>query len=493
MAAPAFLGAFDFGLLALAGPRIADAVGATGAAYPWLFSTSSFAYGACVIPAAAVTARLGPARALRLGLTIAPLGLLALAAASAARSRWPDGRCSGSAERSRPRRRWPCSRRSRTPATRRSAAATLGGAVGGGFAAGALLAGAPSWRAVLVALAAACLLVAARRAARHGYAEAERARLGAAIVASRLATTARGRAVVPGAAPSAHRGSAPPRGRGSRRFARRRRPPRRSTREPVRGSAWLAFAIVVAAFALALVARGRLVGLVAAGALAVVGLRRASSWLPRLRAPLVRACARRRRDDGQRRERDDPRRGRARRPGDVGCVARRVRPGGAAGRAAARCSSRGGPAAPSPPRPELTVQAAGLAALAAAFALDLPASIVAPAIVAFGIGHVAANAGAAGAVAGVPGPAAVGALLVAAQYLGGGIAPVLIVGRGRTRRSGCSRRRWSPLSARRRLLASLAVVVRASRCFGGRNLVCPAAQGSDRMTRRPSESACERR
>ena len=42
--APAFLAAFDFGFMVLAGPQVGADL-AAGDAYPWLFSAASFAYG----------------------------------------------------------------------------------------------------------------------------------------------------------------------------------------------------------------------------------------------------------------------------------------------------------------------------------------------------------------------------------------------------------------------------------------------------------------
>ena len=51
-------------------------------AYPWLFSASSFAYGAAVMPAAALAARLGPERGLAFGLAGVAAGAGTLAAAS---------------------------------------------------------------------------------------------------------------------------------------------------------------------------------------------------------------------------------------------------------------------------------------------------------------------------------------------------------------------------------------------------------------------------
>lgn len=397
VAAPAFLGAFDFGLLAIAGPRVADAVGATGPAYPWLFSTSSFAYGACVIPAAALTARVGPSRALALGLMVAPLGLLALAAADAPELAFAGRALLGVGGALAATAALALLSALTDPAARRSAASALGGAVGGGFAVGALLGGTPSWRVVLIALSLACLVVAA--------------------VALRLARAG----VVHGAQAPAHGGA------GQR--ADRVRAAGGARSSPVRGGAWLALAIVVAGVALARPdGEVVLVGVAVGAGLAVVGLRRASGWLPRPRGPLARAYLA----------------GAATTASGVsatilagavlasegmsgallGVFGLAVLPGARLARSVARRAGHAVAAAVG-----LLLQGVGLAALAAVFATGLEWPAVAAAIVVFGVGHVAANAGAAGAVTALGGPAAVGALLVAAQYLGGGLAPVVIVGR----------------------------------------------------------------
>ncbi len=72
---PAFLGAFDFGFMVLAGPRLGADVGA-GAAYAWLFSAASFAFGAAVMPATGLRAR-----PLTLGLALAAAGSALVASA----------------------------------------------------------------------------------------------------------------------------------------------------------------------------------------------------------------------------------------------------------------------------------------------------------------------------------------------------------------------------------------------------------------------------
>ena len=78
----------------------------------------------------------------------------------------------------------------------------------------------------------------------------------------------------------------------------------------------------------------------------------------------------------------------------------------------------------------LAVQALGLVALALALSRSGAPLAIAGAVALFGLGHVAANGGAAGAVAALAGPSApaVAALLVAAQYVGGGAGPVLTAG-----------------------------------------------------------------
>ncbi|MDA0184371.1 MFS transporter [Solirubrobacter phytolaccae] len=460
--APAFLGAFDFGLLALAGPRIAAEVGAAGPAYPWLFSASSFAYGAVVLPAAALSARWGPPRALGVGLTVAATGsvLFALAAglplALAGRALFGAGGAmaataalallAGTVD----------------ERTRRAGFAALGGAVGGGFAAGALSAGVPAWRVVVALVAALCVAV-AREAPRLGRGERVslssgparvtpgevRAGLPSAPGGRVAAAQVRGaRAVTPSGRRSPMRVASVARAgwpsRAGRRVAsvearaeRPTEPRRRVASAPVRaalpsGSALLSIGIVLAAVALA--RRESAIALpllAAAGLVAVAGLRRASRWLPRPRGALARVCLA----------------GAATTASGVsatilvgaafaegaaptallGVFGLAVLPG--AWLAAAIGARAGHPAAAAA---GLLVQAAALVGLAAALDASSGWPVLAAAIVAFGVGHVAANAGAAGAVATLAGVAApaVGALLIAAQYLGGGAAPVLIAADG---------------------------------------------------------------
>ena len=72
----------------------------------------------------------------------------------------------------------------------------------------------------------------------------------------------------------------------------------------------------------------------------------------------------------------------------------------------------------------VALQALALGALALAFAASAPVSAVAAALVLFGAGHVAANAGTAAAAL-MGGSAAPAALLIASQYVGAGIGPVV--------------------------------------------------------------------
>ena len=157
---PAFLAAFDFGFMVLAGPRVGADL-AAGGAYPWLFSAASFAYGAAVMPAAT---RLPPSRGLPLGLGLAAAGtgVVALAGALpiALAGRAAFGLGGGIA----------------APAAlallagRRTGFSALGAAVALGFASGALVAASMPWRAALAATAIATATASAaagRRGARR--------------------------------------------------------------------------------------------------------------------------------------------------------------------------------------------------------------------------------------------------------------------------------------------------------------------------------------
>ncbi len=160
--APAFLAAFDFGFMVLAGPRVGADL-AAGDAYPWLFSAASFAYGAAVMPAAT---RLEPSRGLPLGLGIAAAGtaLVALAGALpvAFAGRAAFGLGGGIAA--------PAALATLAALRRRAGFSALGAAVALGFASGALVAAATPWRAALAATAiatAAASAAAGRRGARR--------------------------------------------------------------------------------------------------------------------------------------------------------------------------------------------------------------------------------------------------------------------------------------------------------------------------------------
>jgi MFS transporter, DHA2 family, multidrug resistance protein len=74
------LGALDFGFMTLAGPAIDRELG-LGAAYPWLFSASSFGYGATLVPAGWAVERIGASAVVRAGsaLYVCALVLTALA------------------------------------------------------------------------------------------------------------------------------------------------------------------------------------------------------------------------------------------------------------------------------------------------------------------------------------------------------------------------------------------------------------------------------
>ena len=76
------LGALDFGFMTLAGPAI-DGDLKLGAAYPWLFSASSFAYGATLMLAGWLVDRRGPGVVFRAGLVLYAGGLAVAALAPA--------------------------------------------------------------------------------------------------------------------------------------------------------------------------------------------------------------------------------------------------------------------------------------------------------------------------------------------------------------------------------------------------------------------------
>jgi hypothetical protein len=424
--APAAFGAFDFGLLALAGPAIAPAVGTTGATYPWLFSASSFAYAAAVIPAAALIAKLGPTRALRLGLTGAAVSAGTLAAASGPAAALTARALNGAAGALAATAAIACLAAIPSEPHRRRAFAALGGAVAIGFATGALAASITAWRPVLAAVAALLVLSAA---------------------ATRRADAGRGAGAVPGDGPGGGAGRGPeavrgdgPGGelgrgavaiRGDRTAGRGAADARPAGALGSRlgggleGAAALTGAIVAVAVGLAWAGVPRAVALGVAGVLGSVAVRRARPWLPRRRGPFAAALVA----------------GAATTASGVGgtiLIAPALQAHGVPGavlgvfalavvpgaRLARRLSAGAGPGVAA--AAGLGLQAAGLAAVAGAMSLGTVP--VAAAIVVFGIGHVAANGGAAAAVVAVPGiraPAAA-ALLIAAQYVGGGVGAVLL-------------------------------------------------------------------
>jgi MFS family permease len=381
---PALLGAFDFGFLALAGPRLAPSLGVAGSAYPWLFSTSSFAYGAAVMPAVALTARMGPARVLALGLAGVAAGAGTLAATSGLASTLVARALNGAGGALAAIAALALLAAIAREDQRRTAFAALGGAIALGFAAGALAAGIEQWRVVLgavgvIALASASLAASLRPGG--GSANARGATSGWGTPASVVRLRGGGRltvAILCGAAGIA--------GADAREW-------------------WAIPALGLAA------------------GLGVAALRRATDWLPPHRTALAAAVAA----------------GAATTASGVGAtiliagaLATHHLPGallGAFGLAvlpgsslASRLSQAVG--ARGTAAIGLAVQALGLIAVAAA--LTAGATPVVVAILVFATGHVVANGGSAATVAeaaGAPAAPAVG-LLIAAQYLAGGIGPL---------------------------------------------------------------------
>jgi MFS family permease len=368
---PAALGAFDFGLLALAGPRVAPQVGVDGAAYPWLFSSASFAYGSAVMPAAVLVGRLAPPRALAIGLAAVAAGAVTLAAARGLVPALAARVIAGAGGALAATAALALVSAIADPAARRAGFAAVGSAVAAGFAAGALAAATAHWRLVLVGVAAFTIAV---------------------------ATVAAG---LPGERAS---------GQGTLRGVR-----------PL-SAAIVAAAVGVAAADAAVAAAAIAAAVVLAGA----GMR-AADWLPAARGPLVAVCVA----------------GAATTAGGVGAtivlgseLATRdwspawmatfglgVLPGAAlARRLGRRRGERAGLAT------GLTLQASALSlvALALAIAFDLPTLLAT--VVMFAIGHVAANSGAAAAIARLARDrvAPLAALLIAAQYVGAGVGPLLI-------------------------------------------------------------------
>jgi MFS family permease len=366
---PAALGAFDFGLLALAGPRIAPALGVTGAAYPWLFSASSFAYGAAVMPAAALTGRLGPPRVLALGLALAAAGAGTLAGSSglvttlAARAVFGVGGALAATA------ALALLAAVADGAGRSAGFAMLGGAVAAGFAGGALLAAVDQWRPVLLAACVAALVV--------------------ALASARLPSAARER---PGVMP---------------------------------GTARLTAAIVLAAAAIAAAETGgwAALPLAASLALALAALRQAATWLHPGGVRFAAACLA----------------GAATTATGVGATIL-IGPALTAERLptallglfglgvlpgtwlAHRLAASAGPATAA--SAGIALQGLALTAVAVTFAMGAPLPAVAAALVCFGVAHVVANAGAAAAALMGPASAPSAALLIAAQYVGGGVGPL---------------------------------------------------------------------
>lgn len=364
---PAALGAFDFGLLALAGPRMAPALGVTGAAYAWLFSASSFAYGAAVMPAAALTGRLGSPRVLALGLATAAAGTALLAGSSslvttlAARAVFGVGGALAATA------ALALLAAVADGAGRSAGFAMLGGAVAAGFAGGALLAAVEPWRLVLLTVAVATLVFAAASA--------------------RLERVARER---PGVMP---------------------------------GTARLTAAIVLAAVAIAASGPAAALPLIAALALAVAALREAAPRLPPGGARFAAACLA----------------GAATTATGVGATIL-IGPALTAERLptallglfglgvlpgtwlAHRLVAGAGP--PVAASAGIALQGLALTAVAAALVISAPPAAVAVALVCFGIAHVTANAGTAAAALMGPASASSAALLIAAQYVGGGVGPL---------------------------------------------------------------------
>jgi MFS family permease len=418
------LGALDFGFMTLAGPAV-DRDLDLGGAYPWLFSASSFGYGATLMIASRGVDRSGPVVVFRAGLVLYACGLTMAAAAPDA-SVLLAGRAllgvGGGAL---------------VPAAlallaraadRRLAFASSGGAVASGFVCGVLLGalGAESgWRAPLLALGLAVLaLVPLTRGAR-------RPTNAARVVPSRAD-------VAEGADPTArHAGIAAARHVGVAGIATARHAGVAGiAAAPPTGVLAIASSAVLAAAALSLAGRSPAAcaaTLAAAAVVAGAGLRRARGWLP-AGAPgrtLTASCLA----------------GAATTASGVGAAALlgRALPETAelspqatglvlatfglavplAVPAARAISSALGPA---------WCSGAGLAAqgiaIAGLAAIPLAAyGAVALGIAAFGAGHVIANAGAAEAAmdaADRPGPVA--GLLATAQYAGAGIGAFVVLG-----------------------------------------------------------------
>jgi Major Facilitator Superfamily len=369
--APSLLGALDFGFLALAAPVIAADLRLGPAAYPWLFTAGSLAYGAVVLPAEGLVGRVAPSRLLAAGLSVAAVGIAALVLASglagALAARVLFGVGSGVAA---------------GPAlvllagedeagSGEGAFARMGGAIAIGFSTGVLLSVSIDWRASLVVVLA----------------------LLTAMIAAAVRLTA--------------------------------------GHPPVRGGASGALRLGAAtaatgAFLAALPARPQfgVAALVTAAALALSGWRAARARLPVSRAPLATACAAGAATTmsgvgamvllGQEL-------GGAATLADgftlavfgVGTL-----PAVMAARALSRRVGATGTAVTG-----LVLQAVALLLIARTLGAAPP---LAPAVALFGAGHVVANAGAAAAAMQAGGAAA--GLYVTCQYVAGGAGPLVVLG-----------------------------------------------------------------
>jgi MFS family permease len=154
--APALLGALDFGFLVLAAPALAADL-ELGSAYGWLFSAGSLAYGAVVMPAETLLARVAASRVLAAGLAVAAAGLVVVASAgdvaAALAGRVLFGAGTGAAA---------------APALvllaeedASASFARMGGAIALGFSTGVVLATAVAWRTALIAVTATAVTAAA--------------------------------------------------------------------------------------------------------------------------------------------------------------------------------------------------------------------------------------------------------------------------------------------------------------------------------------------
>jgi len=373
--APAFAGAFDFGFMALGAPAI-DSELDLGVAYPWLFSAASLAYGAVVMPGAALAERVSRQRVLAGGLALAAAGAAVLAAASSVAAALLGRALFGLGGGVAASPALALLAAIEDPSLRRAGFARLGAAITLGFTTGVVLAAlavpAIGWRAP-VAVAALALAAAARLAA--------------------------------GLSPQ---GASP--------------------RAATATGAWLfGIATLAAAGCLAAVSERPALacGALAVGlALAIVASRRARATLPRKRVATLTVCLA----------------GAATTASGVGATVLlgrslegrsglvlgafglAVLPAVRVAEALGRCGGAAWSAAAG-----LAIQGAALVAVGWALAGARGAVVLAATIALFGAGHVVANAGTAAAVTDRAGDraASAGGLLVTAQYLGGGAGPLL--------------------------------------------------------------------